>query len=189
VSFGAAPAFLALQVIKVDAPEAMPAAITRLIWAFGALYVACAAIRLARFNVSNEHGEQHHFSFLGLPSPGAAGAITALVLMQQDLQLESAERGGNVILQALGYVCVWLLPPMLLICGLLMVSTVRYPHIVNRYLRGRRPIARLIGGVALLLAIVVAHRYVLGIGTLAYVLFGIVQVISARFRSRAAPAG
>ena len=29
--------------------------------------MSCAAMRLARFNVSNEHGEQHHFSFLGLP--------------------------------------------------------------------------------------------------------------------------
>lgn len=186
VSFGAAPAFLALQVFKVDVPDAMPAAFTRLFWAFGALYLACAAIRLARFNVSNEHGEQHHFSFLGLPSPGAAGAIIALVLMQQDLEMET-QRTGSVLLQALAYVCVWLLPPMLMICGLLMVSTIRYPHVINRYLRGRRSIARLIGGLILLLLLVVAHRYVLGIGMLAYVLYGLVQVASSRFRSRSAP--
>ena len=31
--------------------------------------MSCALIRLARFNVSNEHGEQHHFSFLGFPAP------------------------------------------------------------------------------------------------------------------------
>ncbi len=185
VSFGAAPAFLALQVFKVDAPEAMPAAFTRLVWAFGALYLACAAIRLARFNVSNEHGEQHHFSFLGLPSPGAAGAIVALVLMQQDLKLEYAQHGW-ILLQALSYVCVWLLPPMLLICGLLMVSAIRYPHVINRYLRGRRSIGRLMAGLILLLLLVVAHRYVLGIGMLAYVLYGLVQATSARFRVKPA---
>ena len=56
----------------------LPAFFGRLVWAFGALYLSCAAIRLARFNVSNEHGEQHHFSFLGLPSPGAGGAVVGV---------------------------------------------------------------------------------------------------------------
>ena len=68
ISFGAAPAFIALLVFKNDGPRNLPFWFTESIWAFGALYFSCAAIRLARFNVSNEHGEQHHFSFLGLPS-------------------------------------------------------------------------------------------------------------------------
>src|SRR5436309_7359563 len=84
VSFGAAPAFIALLVFKAEGPE-VPFAVSRLIWATGAVYFSCAAIRLARFNVSNEHGEQHHFSFLGLPSPGAAAAVVGAVLIQQDL--------------------------------------------------------------------------------------------------------
>src|SRR6187401_3225016 len=49
VSFGAAPAFLALQVFKFDGPAHMPFVLSRLIWAMGALYFSCAAIRLARF--------------------------------------------------------------------------------------------------------------------------------------------
>ena len=49
-------------------------------------------MRLARFNVCNEHGEQHHFSFLGLPSPGAAGAVAAFILMQQDLAARPVAR-------------------------------------------------------------------------------------------------
>src|SRR5205085_3796266 len=59
VSFGAAPAFIALLLFKYEGPT-LPFAFSRLIWAVGALYFSCAAIRLARFNVSNEHGEQHH---------------------------------------------------------------------------------------------------------------------------------
>src|SRR6187455_3200709 len=54
ISFGAAPAFLALQLFKTEGPP-VPNWISRLIWAFGALYMSCAALRLARFNVSNEH--------------------------------------------------------------------------------------------------------------------------------------
>lgn len=181
VSFGAAPAFIALQVFKTDAPANMPFALTRLIWAIGALYVSCAAIRLARFNVSNEHGEQHHYSFLGLPSPGAAGAVVALVLMQQDLKIEAAMH-NSIILSALSYTCVWLLPLLVLATALLMVSTVRYPHFVNRYLRGRRSIARLLAGLVLVLLFVVAHRYVLGIGMLVYVVMGLVNNWSLRWR-------
>src|SRR5438477_3441682 len=86
ISFGAAPAFLALQLFRAEGPAHLPLVISRLIWAIGALYFSCAALRLARFNVSNQHGEQHHFSFLGLPSPGAGGAVAAWVLMQQDLR-------------------------------------------------------------------------------------------------------
>jgi CDP-diacylglycerol--serine O-phosphatidyltransferase len=76
ISFGAAPAFIALQLFRSEFPN-VNVVVSRLIWAIGALYFSCAAIRLARFNVSNEHGEQHHFSFLGLPSPGAGAAVTA----------------------------------------------------------------------------------------------------------------
>src|SRR3954462_6929596 len=132
VSFGAAPAFIALLLFKNEGP-AVPFVVSRLIWGIGAVYFSCAAIRLARFNVSNEHGEQHHFSFLGLPSPGAAGAVAAFILMQQDLN-ETAPR--------LGQACVYMLPVLVLITGLLMVANIRYPHVVNRYLRGRRSIAR-----------------------------------------------
>src|SRR5688572_19570409 len=96
ISFGAAPAFIALQLFKAEvamiAPN-LPVEVSRLIWAVGALYFSCAAIRLARFNVSNEHGEQHHFSFLGLPSPGAGGAVAAWVLMQQDLRHNAIQYG------------------------------------------------------------------------------------------------
>src|SRR5438105_9023122 len=115
ISFGAAPAFLALQVFKNDGPAAMPFVVSRLIWAIGALYFSCAAIRLARFNVSNEHGGQHHFSFLGLPSPGAAGAVVALVLMEQDLQ-----GLGPGFTKHLAHVCVYLLPLVVLFSGLLL---------------------------------------------------------------------
>jgi CDP-diacylglycerol--serine O-phosphatidyltransferase len=179
VSFGAAPAFIALALFKVEGPTDMPFFFTRLIWAIGAVYFSCAAIRLARFNVSNEHGEQHHFSFLGLPSPGAAGAVVALVLVQQDLR-----EWGYVWTNALANVCVYALPVVVLGCGIMMVTSVRYPHVVNRYLRGRRPMARLIAGMIVILGLFVAHRYVLGVACLAYAAHGPVNYALARWRPR-----
>jgi CDP-diacylglycerol--serine O-phosphatidyltransferase len=163
VSFGLAPAFVALRLFHVEGPT-WDLPFMRLVWPVAALYMCCAAIRLARFNVSNEHGEQHHFSFLGLPSPGAAGAVASLVLMQQEM----ARQG----LDFLSKTCLTLLPIVVLCTGLLMVSHLRYPHLVNRYLRGRRSIGRLITIAGFVLLMVVAHQYVLGIGTLAYAAWG-----------------
>lgn len=181
VSFGAAPAFISLMLFKTQGPI-LPFVITRLIWAIGALYFSCAAIRLARFNVSNEHGEQHHFSFLGLPSPGAAAAVVAFILMQQDLCFDVAT--GWAI--ALSRVCIYVLPLVVLVSGFLMISNIRYPHIVNRWMRGRRSMPRLVVGVIIVLLLIVAHRYVLGVGCLAYALYG--PGITFYLRSKRKPA-
>jgi CDP-diacylglycerol--serine O-phosphatidyltransferase len=196
ISFGTAPAFLALQLFKTyhqDYGWAIPPVLSRLIWAIGALYVSCAAMRLARFNVSNEHGEQHHFSFLGLPSPGAGAAVAALVLMQQDLAVEAHSWTDYPRLAtAIGHlatICVWLLPVVVLATGLLMVSKIRYPHVVNRYLRGKASLGRVILILVLLLGIVVAHRYVLGIGILVYVAWGLLDWGWFRIRPRAIGGG
>ena len=164
ISFGAAPAFLALQIFKTSGYQ-LDYTISRAIWAVGAVYMSCAALRLARFNVSNEHGEQHHYSFLGLPSPGAGGAVAAFVLMLEQL------RGDHFF--KLAEIGVWILPVLVLGTGLLMVSEIRYPHIVNRYLRGRRSIMQLVIFVGLLLLLITKPRYTLGLSLLAYVLWGI----------------
>ncbi len=179
ISFGAAPAFIALQLMKagLGAPG-LDVIVGRLIWAVGALYLSCAAMRLARFNVSNEHGEQHHFSFLGLPSPGAAAAVAGWILMQQEMSSQG--------LHGVAAVSLYVLPLIVLGTGLLMISNVRYPHMINRYLRGRRSIARLVVAVMVLLMLIVAHQYALGLGGLAYTLWGLWLWGSARIRSRAA---
>jgi len=190
ISFGAAPAFLSLQVFRSgilgdsDTSHLFPPILSRLVWAIGALYLGCAAIRLARFNVSNDHGEQHHFSFLGLPSPGAGGAVAAWILMQQDLLIQA--HGAGICL-TLSHICLVLLPLLVLATGLLMVSHIRYPHLVNRYLRGRRSLGRLVSVMVILLFFVVAHRYALGIGMVIYVIWGVTGSSYLRLRRRSAP--
>jgi CDP-diacylglycerol---serine O-phosphatidyltransferase len=172
LSFGAAPAFIALRLFKLQGPD-VSLTLSRLVWAAAAMYVSCAAIRLARFNVSNEHGEQHHFSFLGLPSPGAAGAIAAMVLMQQELSHQCPP---------IAEFCAAGLPALVLAAGLLMISQLRYPHLVNRYLRGKRSVARLILVLTIIFLLISAHQYTLGIGTLAFAAWGPVAWLSSRLR-------
>ena len=181
ISFGAAPAFMSLLVFKSEFGNLheLPAVVSKLIWAIGALFMSCAALRLARFNVSNEHGEQHHFSFLGLPSPAAGGTVAAWILMQQAL---SRMGDQSRLADHLSTFCLAVLPLLVAGVGLLMISHIRYPHLVNRYLRGKRSIARLILVLMGILLLIVAHEYVMAIGMLVYVLWGAISAANREWR-------
>ena len=200
ISFGVAPGLLCILLCRAGFAGAIrhvPLQLDQLIWSIGALYMCCAAVRLARFNVSNEHGEQHHFSFLGLPSPAAGGMVAAWVLMQQELGRTNADliASGDApvwFAHTVGHLstaCLIVLPLLVLGCGLLMVSQIRYPHLVNRYLRGRRSIGRLIAVLVLVLLIVVAHQYVVAVAMVGYVLSGALSAAGRMRRKRTEPGG
>jgi len=150
VSFGVAPAFLMLKILEhkfatsVGLNPAVSDLLQRFIWLAAAAYISCTAIRLARFNVENEENESAHMSFIGLPSPAAAGVIVSLVIFQQEKAPDF-----NAITYAL--------PFLTLAVAVLMVSRIRYPHIVNQYFKGKKPFAHLIR-VLLLLAFVIWSR-------------------------------
>ncbi|MGD2093807.1 MAG: CDP-diacylglycerol--serine O-phosphatidyltransferase [Phycisphaerales bacterium] len=137
VSFGVAPAFLMLKVFehKLSGFTGLsPAAETflqRFIWMAAAAYLSCAVIRLARFNVENEEDESAHMSFVGLPTPAAAGVLVSLIILHQD-----ALPAFNVIIYTLPFVTLGV--------AVLMVSRIQYPHILNQYLRGKKPFGYLI---------------------------------------------
>jgi CDP-diacylglycerol--serine O-phosphatidyltransferase len=166
ISFGVAPAFIALQLFKQHVTVDVPVTLSRLIWATGALYVACAAMRLARFNVTNEHGEQHHRSFQGLPSPGAALGVLAFVLLHHEFWT----RFGNA--HWTSQTIVYLVPFVLLGCGLLMVSEVRYPHMLNTAMRGRKSLWKLVVALGVVLLLIVEHRFTIAVACIAFVLMG-----------------
>jgi CDP-diacylglycerol--serine O-phosphatidyltransferase len=147
ISFGVAPAFLMLKVLEHEfATTVALAGISnflwqRFIWLAAAAYIICAAIRLARFNVENEEDESAHMSFVGLPSPAAAGVIVSLVIFHQEKVL-------------LFNTVIYALPFLTLAVAMLMVSRIRYPHLINQYIRGKKPFTYLIRAV-LLLALVI----------------------------------
>ena len=143
ISFGVAPAFLMLRLVESELQlhEIFCGNLVhRFIWLAALVYFSCAAIRLARFNVENDENEVAHMSFVGLPSPAAAGVVISLIIFQQE------QVPGLALL-------VYALPLATLGVGVLMVSRVRYPHIVNVYLKGKQPFGYLIR-VLLLLGLV-----------------------------------
>jgi len=133
VSFGIAPAFLMLKAIEVRLELTTPLSgglFHRFVWLAALAYISCATIRLARFNVENEENESAHMSFAGLPTPGAAGAIVSLVIFHREVMPN---------LDAV----VFILPFLTLGTAVLMVSRIRYPHVLNLYIRGKQPFSYL----------------------------------------------
>lgn len=151
ISFGLAPAFLMLKVLeyKLGGIDPFGGLLGRFIWLTAAIYIGCSVIRLARFNVENEEDEAAHMSFLGLPIPAAAGVIASLVLLDQHL-LNVLQTESSWLSSGIHNVIVFSLPFVVLGVAALMVGRIRYPHLVNQYLRGRKPFAYLIGTIAFL---------------------------------------
>ena len=149
ISFGLAPAFLMLQFVRFEVtlvsqyPDwfAWPG---RLLWTVAAIYVVCAVLRLARFNVETDE-EDTHDSFSGLPSPAAAAAIAGFPLAMRELiRLEQADAVRVAFLvPALKAV----LPLVALAVAILMVSRLPYVHVFSKLTqknRSRRDVITLV---------------------------------------------
>lgn len=146
VSFGLAPALLVYMWALVGlGPE-----LHKLAWLGAFFLVACAALRLARFNV--QIGVQDKRYFQGLPTPGAALFIATAVLFH--------EQGGYQPMP-------WLWFFLSVALAWLMVSGVRFVSGKDIDLKKRRPFAVLVG-IVLVVGLVTADPY--------KVLFGVLLV-------------
>jgi len=162
ISFGVAPAFLMLKVLQESklAGLAQPNIVfenflQRFVWLAAAAYISCSAIRLARFNVENEEDESAHMSFVGLPTPAAAGVVVSLVIFHQEIILP--ELSGGDIPAYLGFcesAIMYTLPFLVLGVAVLMVSRIRYPHVLNQYIKGKKPFTHLIRALLFLLFVI-----------------------------------
>ncbi len=183
VSFGVAPAMLVLCITypgNVKELVTWERAYWRAEWVMAAVYVCCAALRLARFNVENEEDESAHMGFRGLPTPGAAAAIIGMVIFHQDLLKAVSSLWCDRV--------AIVMPPTAMILGLLMVSRIRYVHLVNVVLRGRRPFGQVVVIVILvLIGLVVQFQLTIAAAALAYALAGPVGALVRRIRARRHP--
>lgn len=187
ISFGVAPAILMIHTFHMilgdfHVPEPLAADLGKAVMAVGALYACCAVLRLARFNIENAPDVLSHMYFKGLPSPGAAAAVAAMVLLYSYLQgqVEGWKSAGwlNVTVAAA-------LPAATLAAALLMISTFRYPHLINRYVLGRRPFNYIVKLLLIIVAGIILREIGLALAILTFVLSGPVGALWRKFR----PAG
>ena len=103
VSFGAAPALVAYEWALKD--------LNRWGWVAAFVYCACAALRLARFNVNTAVVDKRYFQ--GLPSPSAAALVAGFIWIMTDYGVEGAR-------------VAWPMFALALYAGLTMVSNVPF---------------------------------------------------------------
>jgi len=171
VSFGVAPAFLAYMAGELTGLQ-------RTGWILAFLFTACAALRLARFNVQPS---RYKGRFEGLPSPAAAGMVASTQWFTSLL----LDRGYDLFV-----------PPLLVggglaALGLLMVSPVPYRSFKELDLRhGFRTIVLMIVALAVIVQEPALWLFVLGA---AYVASGPVEwawrALSGRRLPAAPPSG
>lgn len=131
ITFGVAPGFLTYAMTRNTVEDFW----ARPVQAVCVLYAMCALIRLARFTVETTPDESAHREFAGLPSPAAAGVMASAVLPTAALSNWSPHVAA---------VIPHMLPGLALATGILMVSRIKFAHVVNRVLRGRRPFVTLV---------------------------------------------
>ena len=180
ISFGMAPALLMIYLILSPTTGSYEW-FRNIGWFIGFVYLLCAAMRLARFNVITNPllrpgTKDSNRDFVGLPVPAAASTVAATVLFL----LKLAETDRSLKAWALG------LPPLMLLVAFLMMSTVRYPSGKNVDLQTQtrlRPFIFLL--VTIGLVILYKEIAVLGI-CLGYIFFGLFRHVR-RGRGGSAP--
>ncbi len=161
VSFGVAPSFLIFQYSLHS--------MDRIGWIACFIYLACGALRLARFNVASYQGKSSH-DFTGLPIPMAALILAGYVIFIADLQ-----SSGDAPLLFLSQLAGFITAPLTinysclvltLVLSLAMVSNVAYRSHKSLDIRAIKPFKLLV--LAIIVLGVIAYRpavwaFVLGV--------------------------
>ena len=139
ISFGIAPALVAYAWSL--------STLGKVGWMVAFVYAACAALRLARFNVQIDTADKRYFT--GLPSPSAAAVVAGMVWLGTSLQIEGS---GAVVSVAAAVITAF--------AAVMMVSNVRYNSFKELDFKGRVPFFVIL---VVVLAIAVIFSYPAGV--------------------------
>jgi CDP-diacylglycerol--serine O-phosphatidyltransferase len=204
VSFGVAPAVLAKA--SIDTLSQLPGdlrpgqaypLLDRYVWPMLATYVACAALRLARYNVEAEKG--HQAFFFGLPSPAAAGCVASLIVLIYPAKTQLPHISGHKDVQSLLdwlpkspeflYAVLVALPALMLCLGVLMVSRVRYIHVGDRFLGRKRSLLSFLVPMLFVVLLVMQPEIMLVLVFNGFMLLGLVNEVRYQLFPAQSPPG
>lgn len=178
VSFGLAPALLMFYLIL--SPSQGQLWFRDIGWLIGFVYLLCAAMRLARFNVITNPllrpgTKDTNKDFIGLPVPAAAATVASLVLLLLDL----AEHDRSLESWAFA------LPFLMLLVAMLMVSTIRYPSGKKIDLQTRTRLWTFIVALVFIVVLVEFYQIAFFCTCVGYIFFGLFRhVRRARIAAR-----
>jgi CDP-diacylglycerol--serine O-phosphatidyltransferase len=164
IAFGFAPAMIA-YFWALDGFE-------RLGWAAAFLYLACAAIRLAKFNTLTGEEEARKY-FRGIPSPCAAGLIIVVVMMHIEIYPELYKQGvadPPVSAVVRGGMLIWIIG-----VSLLMVSNIRFRTFKDIKFTRYGPIFPLVALAALIAVFMARPEHTLFGAAMTYLGIGLIE--------------
>jgi CDP-diacylglycerol--serine O-phosphatidyltransferase len=136
-------------------------------WLAAFIYMACAALRLARFNT--QIGKVDKRFFVGLPSPAAAAMMISMVWACQDMGLTGKQMQFPALFLTLSV-------------GLLMVSNISYYSFKDFNPRNRVPFVAILVVVLVLALIILDPPKVLLVAFSLYTLSGPALWLWRRYR-------
>ncbi len=146
VSFGVAPALLVYRIVLQEFRTAC--------WIIALIYLACGALRLARFNTASANHERESTTnggknFTGFPIPAAAGLIASITL--------------------------FLLSPLLLFLSFMMFSRFQYPSFKAINWKTKKSIPRFLVIFLVLIFTAMNYEWMPAVLFLAYLLYGFLR--------------
>ena len=167
VSFGVAPALVVFSWALGD--------LGKFGWSTAFIFVACAALRLARFNTQIDTADKNYFT--GLASPAAAAILASTVWVCHDLGLVGT---------ALPHELSILVGLLTAVTGFLMIANFPYYSFKGIDFRGRVPFVVMIAVVLVFGLITLDPPSILLVAFLGYALSGpVMQVVKRRKRLKA----
>lgn len=158
VSFGVAPAIVMFNWAL--------SGMGKLGWAASFIYIACAALRLARFNTTSDSEDKRYFK--GLASPAAAATVACTVWLCSELALVGDDLPSWLQIIAMLETAA---------LGFLMVSNVRYHSFKGLAFKNRVPLAALIIGVVIFAIVIIDPASVLLSMLAIYIFSGILLTV------------
>ena len=143
-------------------------------WSAAFIYVACAALRLARFNTQIDTADKNYFT--GLASPAAAAIVASTVWVCHDL---------GWVGQDLQHELSIFVGVLTATVGFLMIANFPYYSFKGIDFRGRVPFVVMIAVVLIFGLVTVDPPSILLAGFLAYAVSGPVMLVVKRRRHRA----
>lgn len=161
VSFGVAPALVMFSFALGE--------LGKFGWSAAFIYVACAALRLARFNTQIDTADKNFFT--GLASPSAACVIVSAVWVCSDMGLVGVDLPGELAV---------LLACLTAIIGILMIANFPYNSFKGIDLHGRVPFVVMILIVLIFGLVTLDPPLILLIASLAYAVSGPINTVLGR---------
>src|SRR3984893_5681351 len=157
VSFRLAPALMVYRIVLQEFPRAC--------WIIAFVYLACGALRLARFNcvAANQEGNgtDSEKNFTGFPIPAAAGLIASITLFLLWLA-EGEHQLGK---------WKFVLPPLMLFLSFMMFSRFQYPSFKALNWKTKKSIPRFLVIFFVLIFTAMFYQWMPAVLFLAYLLY------------------